>query len=64
MAAAGVVPVKSGVLSVMVLFGTSTRWEASSTIVLVSGSMFLMFEHFSAQNRIHQFKQLHFSNSM
>lgn len=48
----------------MALFEASTRWETSSTVVLVSVSIFLMFEHFSAQNRIHQFKQMHFSNSM
>ena len=36
MAAAGVVPVRSGVMHMMALFETSTRWETSSTVVLVS----------------------------
>lgn len=64
MAAAGVVPVRSEVMHMMALFETSMRWETSSTVVLVSVSMFLTFEHFSAQTRIHQFKHMHFSNSM
>lgn len=47
----------------MALFEASTRGETSSS-ALVAVSMSLMFGHFSAQNSIHQFKQMHFSNSM